>query len=159
MKMLSRICPEVFKSRLAQTFFITVLCISSFASDGEKVFLYFNAIDNNYCKPVFAGISSGDISFSACFYSKPITSDEVLSGFFDLISFPAIAGTDLFISDLKKKCPMWCSETFECLKVFTFIIFNSLFWLLIGYYIEFFHAKYQHSDSDNDKILSIFPAE
>jgi hypothetical protein len=156
MKFLSRICPEIFKSRLAQIFFIAVLCISSFASDWEKVFLYFNDIDKNHCKPVFAGISSGNISFSACYYNDPLTSDEVLSGFFTLISFPSIAGTDFFISDLKKNFPMWCYETFECLEVFVFIIFNSIFWLIAGYYIEFFYGKYHRHNLPEEKVLKIF---
>jgi hypothetical protein len=155
MKSFSKICPEIFKSRLAQVFFIAVLLISSFAADWEKVFSYFDDVGKNHCKPVFAGISYEEISFSACFYSNPVSPDKILSDFFDLISFPAFAGTDFFIGDLKKKFPMWCHETFECLEVLVFIIFNSLFWMTIGYYIEFYCGNYYRNDSPNKKILNI----
>lgn len=152
MKFLSRICPEIFKSRLAQIFFVTVLLISSFASDWKKVFSYFDDIDKNHCKPVFAGISSDDISFGVCYHSNPVTSGEVLSGFFTLISLPSLAGTDFFITDLKKNFPMWCYETFECLEVFVFIIFNALFWMIVGYFIECFYDGNQR----REKLPTIF---
>lgn len=157
MKFLSKICPEIFKSRLALVFFIAVLLVSSFASDWEKVFLYFNDIDKNHCKPVFAGIRYEEISFGVnCYYSNPLTSDEILTGFFDLISFPARAGTNFFISDLKKNYPMWCAETFECLEVFVFIIFNSLFWMIVGYYIEIYYGKNNSGNLQSEKVCTIF---
>lgn len=152
MKLLSRICPNIFKSRLAQIFLIANLCICGFASDWGKVFSYFDKPDEKNCQPM-----SESIEFSACTFGKPPpTPAEILMGFFQLISSPTVVGTQISVADLKRIHPDWCAETFEVLEIILFVIFNSFYWFTLGCYIEFFYVKRQIKFPHDEKTLSIF---
>ena len=147
---------EIFKSKLAYVFLLTNLCLCGFALNWKKVFDYVDKIHEPNCKPKIVFSNPTDIRFAAdCYRENQTTSDEILIGFFNLISFPSIIGTDIFIEDFKKIHPDWCRETFEVLKIFVFAIFNSFYLFLLGIFIEQFYEKYHATAAAKEKYLNL----
>lgn len=152
MNYLSRICPEFFKSPLAFVFLIANLFICFLVSDWDKVLPYLENMNAISCKPVSEKISFG---FYSC-YSSYLDISETLKGFFYLVSAPSAIATAIFMSDLKAKYSYWCPETFEFLEVVSFIFFNSLYWMILGYLIETAHDSYTENNSPRKNPLSIY---
>lgn len=154
MKVLSRICPDIFKGRLAQIFLIVNLTLCGFVTEWKNVFSYSEKCGSENIKTVS---NTNEISFVVYESSSPPPNPaEILIGFYHLISFPAVIGTQISIEDLKRTHPDWCVEKFDFLEVFLFIIFSSFYWFLFGYYIEIFYAKHRIKISNEKKILTIF---
>lgn len=156
MNIFFRSCSEIFTSRLACVFLLANLFICSFALDWKKVFDYVDKINEPDCEPKIVFSSPGNISFSAdCFGRNQTTSDEILIGVFNFISFPSLIGTEIFVEDLKKNHPDWCAETFEVVELFVFAIFNSLYFFLFGTFIEQFYEKYYTKALTKEKYLNL----
>jgi hypothetical protein len=152
MKRFSQICPELFKSPLALVFLTVNLFICFLVSDWEKVLPYLENLNENTCKPAVEKISFG---FS-CNYGLYLNPVDVFKGFFCLISLPSLITTEIFTLDLKAKYAHWCSETFECIEVISFIFFNSLYWMALGYLIEIAHSRYNRNNSQRENQLRIY---
>ena len=145
----------IFKSKLAFAFLFANLFICGFALNWNKVFSYVNEHEKKHHRAISTVSSSKQIGFSACHYSRQISSDEVLMSIFTLISFPAKIGAEIFITDLKKNHPDWCVETFEVFEMFVLVIFNSLFLFLLGVFIEQFYEKYSAKPPPKERILNL----
>lgn len=147
---------EIFKSKLAYIFLLTNLSLCGFALDWKKVFDYVEKIDKPNCNAQIVSSNQNDIRFAAdCYRGNQTTSDEILIGFFNLISFPSIVGTDIFIEDFKKIHPDWCIETFETLEIVVFAIFNSCYLFLLGIFIEQFYEKYHAKTLTKETYLNL----
>lgn len=148
-------CSDVFKSRLAYSFLFGNLFICSFAMDWNKVFSYIAEHREKHNQVFFSVRSSEQISFSACYYYRETSPEEMLKNVFTLISFPAQIGTELFIEDLKKQHTDWCAETFEVFEIFIFVIFNSMYLFLLGISIEQLYEKYHTKPPTREKYLNL----
>jgi hypothetical protein len=160
MNYLSRICPTFCKNPLSRTFLVVNFLVCAFIFDLSKVSSYIERIKERDCKPIAEKISFGFYDISASPLDTAYFPLNILFAVFLLLVFclfmPSALATVMFVSDLKAKYAGWCPETFDLIEFLTFVFFNSLYWMILGYLIEIAHDYYRRNNSPREHRLSIY---
>lgn len=159
MKYLSRTCPEIFKNSFSLSLLIVNFAVCAFLLDWHKTIFYIEHFNANNCQPVSEKISFGFYDISASSLDLAYILLDFIFYIFQLIRFcfflPSALATDVFMSDLKAKYYNWCPETYDFIAIFTFVALNSLYWMLLGYFIETAQQTHRKNNSLQEKPLGI----
>ncbi len=154
MKNLSKFCPEIFKSKLACVFLIAQLFFSAFILDWDKMFIIIESIEESRYKA-----ESSEDAPNFCFshhHYEGYSEVELAKVSFILVSLPTAIVTSYLLVDLKNQHPHWSYEKFVIIGNLAFLLFNSVWWLLLGYLIEIFHGKNLENRAEPEKPFTIF---
>lgn len=153
MRNLSKFCPELFKSKLAIVFLIAQLIFCAFVLDWDKMFFEVEITKESRYKSE-AKERAPSFGFSHQYENPSV--EEIIKFTFIAFSFPSALVTGYLLNDLNSRHPNWSYERFIIIGNLAFIIFNSVWWLLLGYIIERLHDHYLKIKAEPEKPFTIF---
>lgn len=143
---------KLFGNGLAYIFLVASLFIYAIILDWNKISKYVSRYQEADCEPVKSGV----ISFGIYDSYQPFDPFKFIEGLFYLLSLPSVLVKEFFITELKSHYSHFCPETFDVIGIVYFLLVNSIYWMILGYFVELAHNYYSKTKTPSENSVSIF---